>query len=58
LHVFWFNSQDIWFVMTEGTSARRACTDADRVRLATVHRAMALVAGWLAVGDWTLISAM
>jgi hypothetical protein len=55
LHVFWFTYQNIWIVMTDGVTARRAYTDRDRFRLATVYLAVTLVALWIAVGYWMAI---
>ena len=45
LHVFWFNYQNIWIVMTEGITKKLAYTDADRVRLATVYAVVAIAGG-------------
>lgn len=52
LHVFWFNYQNIWIVMTEGITKKQAYTDADRVRLAAVYAAATIAALWIAVGYW------
>jgi hypothetical protein len=55
LHVFWFNYQNIWIVMTEGISGRQGYTDAHRIRLATVFFVVTIVALWISVGYWRLI---
>ena len=56
IHIFWFNYQNIWLVMTEGISKRRAYTAADRTRLATVFFGMTVVALWVGVGYWRIVS--
>jgi hypothetical protein len=58
LHVFWFNYQNIWIVMTEGITNRQAYPDRDRLRLGTVYAVATVMALWIAVGWWTLIGAM
>jgi di/tricarboxylate transporter len=58
LHVFWFNYQNIWIVMTEGITKKRAYTDADRVRLATVYAVVSIAGLWIAVGYWKLTGAL
>jgi anion transporter len=58
LHVFWFNYQNIWIVMTEGITRRMAYTDADRIRLATVYFAVSIVALWVSVFYWRFIGAL
>ena len=55
LHVFWFNYQNIWLVMTEGISKKSAYTDAHRFRLATAFMVVTIVALWIAVGYWRVI---
>jgi di/tricarboxylate transporter len=54
-HIFWFNYQNIWIVMTEGITKRMAYSDAHRFRLATVFIAVTLVSLWLAVLYWKLL---
>jgi di/tricarboxylate transporter len=54
LHVFWFNYQNIWIVMTEGITKKSAYTDGDRIRLATVYALVSIVGLWFAVGYWTV----
>jgi hypothetical protein len=54
VHVFWFNYQNFWVVMTEGLSQRSAFTDSDRFRLATVFFGVTVVALGLAVVYWRL----
>ena len=44
VHVFWFNYQNIWIVMTEGISKRSAYTDADRFKLASAFFGVTVVA--------------
>lgn len=58
LHVFWFNYQNFWVVMTEGISKGIAYTDAQRFRLATVFAAVTIVALWFGVVYWHLIGAL
>ncbi len=58
VHVFWFNYQNIWVVMTEGISKRSAYTDRDRVRLATTFFAVTIVSLWIGVVYWQLIGAL
>ena len=55
IHVFWFNYQNIWIVMTEGISRKSAYTDADRFTLATVFFGVTIVALWIGVAYWRLI---
>jgi len=55
VHVFWFNYQNIWIVMTEGIAKKSAYTDAHRVMLATVFFAVTIVSLWLGVVYWRLI---
>lgn len=55
LHVFWFNYQNIWVVMTEGISKKSAYTDRDRVKLATAFFGVTIVALWLAVAYWRML---
>lgn len=58
VHVFWFNYQNFWVVMTEGISKRMAYTDRHRFRLATVFAAVTLVSLWFGVLYWHLIGAL
>jgi hypothetical protein len=55
LHVFWFNYQNIWIVMTEGISGRQGYTDAHRIRLATVFFVVTIVTLWISAGYRRLI---
>jgi di/tricarboxylate transporter len=52
LHVFWFNYQNIWLVMTEGISRKSAYTDRDRLKVASAFFATTIVALWLGVAYW------
>jgi len=58
IHIFWFNYQNIWMVMTEGITKKQAYTDADRYKLATAFFAVTIVALWIGVGYWRLIGAL
>jgi len=58
LHVFWFNYQNTWIVMTEGVSKKVVYTDADRFRLATVFLAVTLLVLWVSVIYWRLIGVL
>jgi hypothetical protein len=58
LHVFWFNYQNTWVVMTEGISRKAAYTDGDRFKLATAFLAVTLLALWVSVAYWRLIGVM
>jgi hypothetical protein len=58
LHVFWFNYQNIWIVMTEGITKRQAYLDGDRLKLATVYAVATVLALWGAVGYWRLIGVL
>jgi solute carrier family 13 (sodium-dependent dicarboxylate transporter), member 2/3/5 len=55
IHIFWFNYQNIWIVMTEGISKKSAYTDADRFKLATVFFGVTVVALWIGVAYWRVI---
>jgi anion transporter len=55
VHVFWFNYQNIWVVMTEGISKQSAYTDRDRMKLATAFFAVTIVALWLSAGYWRIV---
>jgi divalent anion:Na+ symporter, DASS family len=52
IHVFWFNYQNIWLVMTEGISKGSAYTDADRFKLASAFFGVTIVALWIGVAYW------
>jgi sodium-dependent dicarboxylate transporter 2/3/5 len=54
LHVFWFNYQNIWIVMTEGISKKSAYTESDRLKLATAFYGVTVVALLLGVVYWRL----
>jgi di/tricarboxylate transporter len=55
IHVFWFNYQNIWLVMTEGISKRSAYTDADRFKLASAFFGVTIVALWIGVAYWRVM---
>lgn len=55
IHVFWFNYQNIWVVLTEGISKKSAYTDADRIKLATAFFVVTLVALWASVAYWRIM---
>ena len=55
IHVFWFNYQNIWIVMTEGISKRSAYTDADRFKLASAFFGVTIVALWIGVAYWRVV---
>ena len=55
IHVFWFNYQNIWIVMTEGISKKSAYTDSDRLKLATTFFGVTVVTLWVAVVYWRII---
>jgi hypothetical protein len=55
VHVFWFNYQNIWIVMTEGISKKSAYRDSDRLKLATVFFGVTIVALWTGVAYWRII---
>ncbi len=55
VHVFWFNYQNIWLVMTEGISKKSAYTDADRFKLASAFWGVTIVALWIGVGYWRVM---
>jgi hypothetical protein len=58
LHVFWFNYQNTWIVMTEGMSKKAVYTDADRFKLATAFLAVTLLVLWVSVAYWRLIGVL
>ena len=58
VHVFWFNYQNIWLVMTEGISRKTAYTDADRFKLASVFFGVTIVTLWVSVAYWRLIGVL
>lgn len=55
VHVFWFNYQNIWIVMTEGIAKRSAYADADRFMLSTVFFGVTIVALWVSVVYWRVL---
>ena len=55
VHVFWFNYQNIWIVMTEGISKKSAYTDADRIKLASAFFGVTVVALLFGVAYWRAI---
>jgi divalent anion:Na+ symporter, DASS family len=55
VHVFWFNYQNIWLVMTEGISKKIAYTDADRFKLASAFWGVTVVALWIGVAYWRVM---
>jgi sodium-dependent dicarboxylate transporter 2/3/5 len=58
VHVFWFNYQNIWIVMTEGISKKQAYTDADRLKLATAFFGVTIVSLWVGVAYWRLTGSL
>jgi anion transporter len=58
IHVFWFNYQNIWLVMTEGISKRSAYTDADRFKLASAFFGVTIVSLWIGVVYWRVIGVL
>jgi DASS family divalent anion:Na+ symporter len=58
VHVFWFNYQNIWILMTEGLTSRSAYTSAHRLKLATAFFGVTVVALWIGVTYWRLIGAL
>lgn len=58
LHVFWFNYQNFWIVMTEGISKGMAYTDGHRFRLATVFAGVTFIALCFGVVYWHLIGVL
>ena len=58
LHVFWFPYQNIWTVITEGVTGKKAYTEGDRFKSAFLYLAAALVALWVSVFYWKLIGAL
>jgi anion transporter len=57
-HVFWFPYHNIWVVITDGVTGRRAYTDRDRLRSATLYALASLLAIWVGVVYWKLIGAI
>lgn len=55
IHIFWFNYQNIWIVMTEGITRRTAYTDGDRYRLATAFFGVTVAALWIGLVYWRAI---
>lgn len=58
VHVFWFNYQNIWIVMTEGISKKRAYTDADRLKLATTFIVVTIAVLAMSTIYWRAIGVM
>ena len=58
IHVFWFNYQNIWLVMTEGISKASAYTNADRLTLSSAFFGVTVVALWLSVVYWRAIGVL
>jgi hypothetical protein len=58
LHVFWFTYQNIWIVITDGVTGKKAYTDRDRFRTATIYLGASLLALWISAGYWKLIGAL
>jgi len=58
LHVFWFSYQNIWMIMTDGITEKKAYTNGDRFRTATIYLAISLVALWISTGFWKLIGVL
>ncbi len=54
-HVFWFNYQNIWILMTEGLTKNSAYTSTDRFKLATAFFGVTVVALWIGVAYWRMI---
>ncbi|MFB3828121.1 MAG: SLC13 family permease [Bryobacteraceae bacterium] len=52
VHVFWFSYQNIWMVMTDGITAGKAYSTADRLRFAAVFFVATLAALLLAAAYW------
>jgi anion transporter len=57
-HVFWFPYQNIWTVITEGVTGKKAYTEGDRFKSAFLYLAAALVALWVSVFYWKMIGAL
>lgn len=55
VHVFWFNHQNIWIVMTDGITGGEAYTPRDRFRFAALFFGATLAALALAVVYWRLL---
>jgi hypothetical protein len=55
LHVFWFSYQNIWIIMTDAITEKKAYTDRDRFRTSTIYLAVSLIALWISTGFWKLI---
>jgi anion transporter len=58
LHIFWFPYQNIWTVITEGVTGKKAYTDRDRFKSATLYLVASLLALWISIGYWKLIGAL
>jgi di/tricarboxylate transporter len=58
LHVFWFSYQNLWMIMTDGITEKKAYTDRDRFRTATIYIGVSLVAAWISVAYWKMIGTL
>jgi len=58
LHVFWLSYQNIWMIMTDGITEKKAYTDRDRIRTATIYLVVSMVALWISVGFWKMIGVL
>ena len=58
IHIFWFNYQNIWLVMTDGITKASAYTAADRLKLASVFFGVTVAALWLSVAYWRAIGVL
>jgi sodium-dependent dicarboxylate transporter 2/3/5 len=58
LHIFWFPYQNIWTVITEGVTGKKAYTDGDRFKSSFLYLGAALIALWASIFYWKLIGAM
>jgi len=54
LHIFWFSYQNIWMIMTDGITEKKAYTDRDRFRTSTIYLIVSLAALWISVGFWKI----
>lgn len=54
LHIFWFSYQNLWMIMTDGITEKKAYTDPDRFRTATIYIVVSLIAAWISVGYWKI----
>lgn len=58
VHVFWFNYQNIWVLMTEGLTDKSAYTDTHRLTLSTAFFGVTIVALWISVAYWRIIGVL